>query len=93
MLLRSCQSAISNVLVNASVTPRVPQAQRATYLSLHSLAGRLGYSAVLFGLSGVAATGSVADADTVQRMLQWCAGIAVVGLAVLTLTRRALRSE
>ncbi|MCZ6782012.1 MAG: hypothetical protein O7G30_01760 [Proteobacteria bacterium] len=97
LLLRSSYSAVSNVIVHAAVTPRVPQAQRATYLSIHSLAGRLGYAAVLFALSGLGGVGGgpvsegESDFESVARMLQWCAGLALAGWITLFATRRALR--
>ena len=59
ILLRSCYPAISRVLVNAAIAPRVPELQRATYLSLHSLAGRLGYAGVLYTLSVIGSGGMV----------------------------------
>ena len=93
LTLRSCQPAISNVLVNAAVAPRVPQAQRATYLSLHSLAGRLGYSGVLFVLSRVASEASGMDFDTIGVMLRGCTWLAAAGLAALLVTRPMLRQD
>jgi len=48
LVFRSVQPAAGNVLVSAAIVPRVPQALRATYQSLHSFAGRLGFAAVLY---------------------------------------------
>lgn len=92
ILLRSCYPAISRVLVNAAIAPRVPEHRRATYFSLHSLAGRLGYAAVLYALS-VIGFGAENDPPTVARMLRWCTGLALVGTAALIVSRAALRSE
>lgn len=91
ILLRSVYPAISRVLVNAEVAPRIPQLQRATYFSIHSLAGRLGYAAVLFVLSRIGA-GEANDPQTVATMLHFCTALAVAGWLVLTLSRGALRS-
>jgi MFS family permease len=89
VLLRSCYPAISGVLVQAAIAPRIPQLQRATYLSLHSLAGRLGYAVVLYGLA-VVAEGAPNDPATLAEMLRNCIGLAIVGWLVLVLTRRSL---
>ena len=71
MTLRSVQPAIANVLVPSAVSPLVDSAHRATYLSLGSFGGRLGYGIVLLGL------GTADDLDTVRL------GIGVVALVVL----------
>lgn len=92
LALRSVQPAAANVLVNVAVAPRVPQAQRATYLSLHSLAGRLGYAGVLWSLSLLAGGRSIDDPAAMEAMLEACAWLAVAGLAALALTMRALRA-
>lgn len=93
LLLRSVHPAVSNVLVRAEITPRIPQQLRATYLSLHSLGGRLGFSGVLLSLSVLVGEGERADGETLSVLLRGCALLAVVGLGVLTLTRRALRRD
>jgi len=93
LLLRSVYPAVSNVLVRAEITPRVPQHLRATYLSIHSLGGRLGFSALLLSLSVLAGEGEWADAETLSTLLRGCALLAVFGLIALTLSRRALRRE
>ena len=93
LLLRSVHPAVSNVLVRAEITPRVSQVRRATYLSLHSLGGRLGFSLVLLTLSGLTGSSEQADAETLARLLRGCLLLAVVGLAALALTRGALRRD
>jgi len=89
IVLRSCHPAISGVLVHAAIAPRIPQLQRATYLSIHSLAGRLGYAAVLFGLARLG-EGSPNDPATLASMLHACTALAIVGWIGLALTRRSL---
>lgn len=91
ILLRSCQSAIGDVIVNTTVTPRVEQSRRATYLSLHSLAGRLGYAGVLLALSALAGGRSIDEPETMTALLRWSAALAAVGLLALGLSRSALR--
>lgn len=93
LLLRSVHPAVSNVLVRAEITPRIPQQLRATYLSLHSLGGRLGFSAVLFSLSVLVGEGQKPEAETLSTLLRACALLAAVGLAWLAITSRALREE
>jgi predicted MFS family arabinose efflux permease len=89
ILLRSCHPAISGVLVHAAIAPRIPQLQRATYLSIHSLAGRLGYAVVLLGLARLG-EGAPNDPGTLASMLQWCTALAIVGWIALALTRGSL---
>jgi MFS family permease len=91
--LRNCQPAIGHVVANAAIIPQVPQAQRATYLSLHSLSGRIGYSAVLFTLSSTLAADAPNDPDTVTAMLRGCFLLAVVGLVILAAFSRSAREE
>jgi hypothetical protein len=91
LIFRSAPRGISGPLVNAAVAPRVSRAHRATYLSLHSLAGRGGYSLVLWGLGALAPAGASADPETIALMLRACAVIAVAGLLALALGRRAWR--
>lgn len=90
ILLRSVQGAIGNVLVNASITPRVPQAQRATYLSLHSLSGRLGFAGLLAALAWLAGDRSVDDPSAIAELLRASALVGALGLLALALTRRAV---
>lgn len=90
---RSSLAALANPIVRSEIAPRVPQARRATYLSLHSLAGRLGYSAVLLGLSFASRGHSIDDPETLQTLLSWTLLLAVAGVALLMLTKAALRER
>lgn len=69
IMLRSVQGAVVAVLVPASVAPRVERRHRATFLSLTSLVGRLGYGSLLLVL------GTIGD---IGETLEWAAVIAVV---------------
>lgn len=74
LALRNVQVAIGGVLISGAASRRVAQHQRATFLSLTSLGGRLAYGGVLLALST-----TVDFAAT----LQWAAVIAVaVALAI-----------
>lgn len=69
MVFRNAQGAAAPVLMTAAAAPLVEPRQRATYFSLHSLAGRLSYSTVLFV---VAAT----VGDDLTASLRALAGVA-----------------
>jgi len=47
VVFRSAQSAAAHVLIGAAIAPLTERRHRATVLSLNSLAGRLGYGAIL----------------------------------------------
>jgi len=68
IVLRSVQTATASVLVPATVAPRVERQHRATFLSLTSLAGRLGYGSVLLALGTLVDLGAT---------LRWASVIAV----------------
>jgi len=82
--LRSVQTACVAVLVPATVAPRVDRVHRATFLSLTSLVGRLGYGLVLLAIG---ALGDLAET------LRWAALIAVVVFVVVASTGRLIASD
>ncbi|MDH3705315.1 MAG: MFS transporter [Acidimicrobiia bacterium] len=85
MALRSVQPAIANVLVPATVSPLVRAEHRATYLSLGSLGGRLGYGMVLLAL------GTTDDFDTVRHAIGIVALVLLVAVLVTSpIARRDL---
>ena len=88
ILLRNVQSSVANVITTSTIGPLVAQGQRATYLSLQSLTGRLSFSAALVVLSTLAGGTSATDASSVQTMLQASAVFTFAGLLVVWLTRR-----
>ena len=78
-VLRSVQGAAAPVLVSAAVAPRTARHHRATFLSLNSLAGRLGWGLILLVVS--------ADADdAVQATIGTFAWISWTMVAVLIAT-------
>ncbi len=92
VLLRSVPRALMTAPVNAAVTPRVDRAHRATYASMQSLAGRLGFSIALVGLSLLSASAGGDDWASLSRMQLAAAGVGLAGLLVLGLSaRRGLR--
>ena len=88
VLLRVAPRGLMTAPLNAAITPRVPQAQRATYLSIQSLVGRLSFAGVLLGLSALAGGGAAIDWPSLKRMLFACSLFAVVGLFLLLITQR-----
>lgn len=91
ILLRAVPSGLMRAPMNAAIAPQVPQAQRATYLSIQSLAGRLAFSVTLVGLSWLVGSAS-ADWPTLALMLQVSAGLGLFGWAFLFITRRRIDS-
>ena len=93
VLFRSVQPAVATVVVDAVVAPVVPASERATYLSLHSLAGRAGYGAVLLALGAVVGPVAVMSPAELRAALSVSAVLGGVGIAALALTRgRASRA-
>jgi len=87
-VLRSVPRALSTAPLNAAVTPRIARSQRATYLSIQSLAGRLAFSVTLIALSWIAGSGAATDWPALARMLWASAVVGVVGLGVLGVAAR-----
>ena len=88
ILFRVAPRALMSAPFNAAVTPRIPQAQRATYLSIQSLVGRLAFSAVLLGLSFLAGNESASDWLALREILFASTFLALTGLVILALTHR-----
>lgn len=91
LLLRSVQGAVANPLINAAIAPAVPQARRASFLSLHSLAGRLGYSGVLVALGALVGTRQADDPEALASLLFAGAVFSVTAWLGLAATIGALR--
>ncbi len=89
---RSIQSAVGTVLVRSMVAPRVPQAQRATYLSLQSLAGTLGYSSLLVGLAWLTG-GRSDDPDVLAFTLRCASAVGVIGVLLLAVASRRVEER
>ncbi len=87
-LLRSCPRALMTAPLNAAVAPSVPTEKRATFLSLQSLLGKLGFSVTL-AIFGSAANGK--DWESITAMLGWGMWLGLAGFAALLLTISSLR--
>lgn len=85
ILLRTCPRALITAPIRAAIAPRVPQAQRATFLSLQSLFGRLSFSGLLVLLSILVGPNSQADYAHLSRALLFCAAAGVLGFVLLAI--------
>ncbi len=84
-LLRSCPRALMTAPLNVAVAPNVPASKRATFLSLQSLFGRLGYSLTLATFAS-AAGGT--EWPAIAKMLGWGMWGGIGGFAVLLITAK-----
>lgn len=92
ILLRVAPKALYQAPMREAVTPLIDRTERATYLSMQSLAGRIGFSVVLFGLSLLAAGEASTSWSALSPMLLYSAALGGVGLLALVLTRKALET-
>jgi len=83
-VFRSAQGAAAPVVIAAAVSPLVERHHRATFLSLDSLAGRLGWGLILMAVSSGAG-------DDVQTTLRVFTVISWSMVAVLIVTALAVR--
>lgn len=91
LVFRSVQGAAAPIVLTTAVAPEVPQTQRATYLSLHSLAGRLAYGSLLLGI-GLTVGDSLSSSLVVLTMVSWTL-IAMITLAWLAVpATRSIRN-
>jgi len=84
LALRNVQVVIAGVLVAGLVGRSVVATQRATFLSMTSLGGRLVYGSVLLSLSGI---------DEIKEALGWATGIAFVALGAIWLAGLGVSEE
>lgn len=86
-LLRGVSGGLARAPLNAAVTPRIPRAERATYLSIQSLVGRLAFSGLLLGLSSVAGDASADSWPVLSTLLVLGALIGGTGWLLLVVAR------
>ena len=89
-LLRSCPRAMMTAPLHAAVAPNVPASMRATFLSLQSLFGRLGFALTL-AFFAYAVGGD--EWASITIMLQWGMWIGIVGVVALIVTSPVVRGE
>jgi len=88
LLFRSSSSALVSAPLNAAVNPEVPQHLRASYLSLISFVGRLGFSLTLFAFSQLAAWDGAQGWQQTTRILSAAVVLGAVGFVGLALSSR-----
>lgn len=93
ILARSVPGAIMQPPLRAAITPQLPRALRATYLSFQSLAGRLAFAATLALLSLGSRPGEPPDWFALSWMSLACAAAGAAGLLALAATARACLPE
>jgi len=86
LCLRSLQPASARILVSATAAPRLGVDQRATFLSLCSLSGRLAHALVLVVLASL-------DDRTQATRLGLVIALALLAVIALTARRPAVRAE
>lgn len=93
LLLRMVPGALSQPYVLALTQPRLEGAYRASYLSVQSLTGRLGFScALFFAAFGASDTGSLTSAD-LATILPYFAAVGIAIWLFLALMRAVLKSS
>lgn len=70
IMFRNFTPALINAPILSAIAPHVESAQRATYLSIQSLAGRLGFAITLFSLSKLALSQSGIN-QGLSTSLEW----------------------
>ncbi len=95
VLFRNFPMALSDAPLLAAISPHIESSYRATYLSLQSLAGRLGFSLVLLSLSNLVGNNEFHSTNagelswtTIQHALTVSAVVGLIGLVVLTVLRQ-----
>ena len=94
VVFRSVQSAAAHVLISSAIAPLTERRHRATILSLNSLAGRLGYGAILLVVSADA-NDNVRDVLASLAITSWALVAILVATAAwaIGLRRRPWGSE
>jgi len=93
ILLRGVPKAIAAAPLRAAVTPRLEQGVRATYLSVQSLAGRLGFAGLLAALGAAAGNASPGSWPTLSQLLAMSAAFGTAAFALLVATRGYVESD
>lgn len=88
VLARSVPRALMTAPINAAVAPRASQGQRATFLSIQSLAGRLAFSGWLLALSWLPASSGDGRWMVISNQLLISGGIGIAALLALAITWR-----
>ena len=82
-LLRSCPRALVTAPLNAAIAPNVPTERRATFLSLQSLFGRLGFSLTLAMFASIAGGQEWNSIATMLKWGMWCSIAVLIFFVVI----------
>jgi uncharacterized membrane protein YdcZ (DUF606 family) len=92
LLFRNAPKGLYVAPLSAEVNARIPTSLRATYLSLQSLAGRLGFAGLLWMLSLVVGDGR-ADWLSISRIAEFSFYAGMIGWMLLLLTARFVEEK
>jgi len=95
VLFRNFPMAMTEAPMLSAIAPRIESSYRATYLSMQSLAGRLGFSACLLLLSAIVEPAGKENGMTwgsLQVALVISLVVAIFGTIALVLTKSSLES-
>lgn len=90
VLLRNGPMAVITAPMRAAIAPHVANAHRATFLSLQSLAARLGFALFLAALSGVLSADGALSWSSLSLLLRVALLAGCLGVLVLWLTGRRI---
>ena len=95
VLLRNFPMALSEAPMLSVIAPLIESSYRATYLSLQSLAGRLGFAILLFSLSGLVDNGQEQTMQwpDLQLVLLISVAVAAIGFTLLLWYRPKLQQK
>ncbi|MEE9374387.1 MAG: MFS transporter [Saprospiraceae bacterium] len=88
IMMRSFAWSAVKAPIFEKLTPQIDAGQRATFHSLMSLVSRLGFFALLFGLSLMIPSEGAATWPELSLILKVCLGVGIIGALPLILTSR-----
>lgn len=93
VFFRNFPMALIHAPMNAAIAPRVATQERATYLSLQGLSGRLAFAGLLFVLSSQTSPDQAVDWPTLQSLLTQSLVVGGISMLVLWLLSKPLRAN
>lgn len=90
IMFRNFSMSMAHAPMHAIIAPRVSSGLRATYLSMQSLLGRLGFSLSLFLVASNTDTEQILDWPTLSPIFQSYALLGFIALLALILTSKLL---
>jgi len=93
VMFRNFAMAMARGPMLGAIAPRIASGERATYLSMQSLAGRLAFSSVLFALASSTTDDIPVDWLTLSVILRNCAVSGFIVFIVLALLARLVKNN